>query len=86
MNEEIVFTANLWRVEHAGGHERWMIVVDHEVKGIEANVLGKVVQSLFGLVVSGRVPATIVGRKYIVLDTAYGLLYASCLKLDESFT
>ena len=60
-----------------------MIVIDHEVKGIQANILGKVVQSLFGLVVSGGVPATIVGRKYVVLDTAYGLLYASCLKLDK---
>ena len=82
VDEEIVFTAILWRVEHPGGHERWMIVVDHEVKMIEANVLGKVVQSLFGLVVSDCVPAAVVGRKYIVLDTTCGLLYASCSQLD----
>lgn len=82
--EEIIFTTDLWGMKHFGRHERWEIVVDHEVEVIQANVFGKIVQFLFGYIVPRQIPSAVVGQKYILVDITHGFLLVNCSSSNKN--
>lgn len=75
--EKIIFTTDLWGVKHLGRHEKWEIVVDHEVEVIQANIFGKIVQFLFGYIVPRQIPTAVVGQKYVLVDITHGFLFVN---------